>query len=492
MKKHFDLRTLAKAALGSSAMLLGFFASSANMQAQVTLFGTPSNFDVYNDTGRDAHGFEVELQGIKSTDLAGVWSASRYPYTIITTANGIIIHYASPYVNGQYQVGTVVPATFSPTFGHSCVLGAIAGCEHYGYYFGYNAPRPTNVINRWLIDDPQNPGNLIPSPTAPVQVPIPTVSIVPPAQVGGAPAVVFEIPVPAPPVPEIPKPELQYGVAKWVKVLKNEVAKAVVVDDLLENNPVVPDDANAAQVETGWKLLQFNPHSANSGVLHNEAKLGSGSKAVVRKYEFYKYSGPVDPLNQKALCGGDGTCSAPLDGELGDYIGTQMAAANVGVSSLTVTRAGAGSGTVTGTNINCGSSCSSPLALGTVVTLTAKPDSKSSFNGWTGDCVSTQLTCTITISAENNVTANFTLLPTSGGGGGGSVAAYKISISKNGKGTVTANPSAASYASGTVVTLTAVPDPGQPWVGWGGACSGTATTCSLTMNADKSVTANFR
>lgn len=474
-------------------MLLALLATPAKTQAQVTLFGTPSNFDVLNDTGKEAHGFEVELEGIKSTDLAGVWSASRYPYTIVTTATGIVIHYASPYVNGQYQVTTIIPATFAPTLGHSCVLGAIPGCEHYGYYFGYNAPRPTNVINRWLIDDPQNPGNLIPSPGGAVQVPIPTVSIIPPAQVGQAPAIAFEIPVPPPPAPEIPQPELQYGVAKWVKVLKNEVARAVIVDDLLENNPVVPDDANAAQVETGWKLLQYNPHSSNSGVLHSEAKLGQGSKAVVRKYEFYKYSGPLDPLNQKALCGGDGLCTAPLDGELGDYIGTQMAAANVGVSSLTVTKAGTGSGSVSGTNINCGSSCSTQLPVGTVVTLTVKPDSKSTFTGFSGDCASAQTTCTFTITGENNVTANFTLTPTAGGGGGGgAVSSYRLSISKNGKGSVTANPSAASYASGTVVTLTAVPDAGQPWIGWSGACTGTATTCSLTMNSDKSVTANFR
>jgi DNA-binding beta-propeller fold protein YncE len=69
---------------------------------------------------------------------------------------------------------------------------------------------------------------------------------------------------------------------------------------------------------------------------------------------------------------------------------------------------------------------------------------------------------------------------------------FKISVSKNGKGTVTTSPTGTSFPIGTVVTLTATPDPGQPWVGWGGACSGTATTCSLTMNSDKSVTANFR
>jgi len=69
---------------------------------------------------------------------------------------------------------------------------------------------------------------------------------------------------------------------------------------------------------------------------------------------------------------------------------------------------------------------------------------------------------------------------------------FKISVSKNGKGTVTTSPTGTSFLIGTVVTLRATPDPGQPWVGWGGACSGTATTCSLTMNSDKSVTANFR
>ena len=80
-----------------------------------------------------------------------------------------------------------------------------------------------------------------------------------------------------------------------------------------------------------------------------------------------------------------------------------------------------------------------------------------------------------------------------GGGGGGSTAGpFKITTSKTGKGTVTANPNAATYASGTVVVLTATPDPGSPWVGWAGACAGTATTCTLTMTSDKSVTANFK
>lgn len=42
------------------------------------------------------------------------------------------------------------------------------------------------------------------------------------------------------------------------------------------------------------------------------------------------------------------------------------------------------------------------------------------------------------------------------------------------------------------MTLTAVPDPGSAWTGWGGACSGTALTCTVSMTKATSVQANFR
>lgn len=49
-----------------------------------------------------------------------------------------------------------------------------------------------------------------------------------------------------------------------------------------------------------------------------------------------------------------------------------------------------------------------------------------------------------------------------------------------------------SYPSGTVVTLTAGPDPGGNFIGWGGDCSGFGTSdCTLTIDSAKSVTAVF-
>lgn len=69
---------------------------------------------------------------------------------------------------------------------------------------------------------------------------------------------------------------------------------------------------------------------------------------------------------------------------------------------------------------------------------------------------------------------------------------FSVAVTKtgNGGGTVTASPAGPLYTPGTVVTLTATPDAGSTFGGWSGDCSGTAS-CTLTMNANKSVQATF-
>src|SRR2546425_241233 len=68
-----------------------------------------------------------------------------------------------------------------------------------------------------------------------------------------------------------------------------------------------------------------------------------------------------------------------------------------------------------------------------------------------------------------------------------------------GSGTVTSNPPgincgvtcSAAYDSGTVVTLTATPATGSTFTGWSGCDAVSGTTCTVTMSAARSVTANF-
>jgi len=58
-------------------------------------------------------------------------------------------------------------------------------------------------------------------------------------------------------------------------------------------------------------------------------------------------------------------------------------------------------------------------------------------------------------------------------------------------GTITRNPVGPTYPSGTVVTLTAVPNSGYTFTGWSVDLTGSVNPATITMNSDKSVTAVF-
>jgi hypothetical protein len=75
-----------------------------------------------------------------------------------------------------------------------------------------------------------------------------------------------------------------------------------------------------------------------------------------------------------------------------------------------------------------------------------------------------------------------------------------VSTAGPGSGSVTSSPPGIScgadctesYAAGTVVTLTAEPEPSSTFEGWsGGSCSGTSLVCQLTMDTARSATATF-
>ncbi|HYH28002.1 MAG TPA: hypothetical protein VEA19_04390, partial [Actinomycetota bacterium] len=155
--------------------------------------------------------------------------------------------------------------------------------------------------------------------------------------------------------------------------------------------------------------------------------------------------------------------------------------------SLSVSKDGTGDGTVTSSpsGINCGGTCSASYDHGTEVTLTPTGDGTSIFTGWSGACTGSS-SCVVTMSEARSVTATF--------------ARVTLSLTKSSRGTVTSNPAGISCATGclsasanfapnTSVTLTA--SGATVIVGtysWGGACSGSSTTCVVTMDQAKSVT----
>jgi hypothetical protein len=160
---------------------------------------------------------------------------------------------------------------------------------------------------------------------------------------------------------------------------------------------------------------------------------------------------------------------------------------------LTVATVGTGAGSVQSqpTGIQCPSTCVSTFPAGTLVTLTATPAAGSVFGGWSGACTGTSPTCTVSMSAAASATASFSAV----------VASYPLTAAATGAGTgtITSSPAgiacptncSVNFPAGTVVTLTAAPTGTSLFAGWGGACSGTATTCTVTTSAAQSVSAMF-
>ena len=68
---------------------------------------------------------------------------------------------------------------------------------------------------------------------------------------------------------------------------------------------------------------------------------------------------------------------------------------------------------------------------------------------------------------------------------------YTLSTSVNGSGTITLNPAEGSYSSGTVVTCTATPQTGWLFSNWTGDLTGATNPQTITMSANKSITAVF-
>ena len=70
-------------------------------------------------------------------------------------------------------------------------------------------------------------------------------------------------------------------------------------------------------------------------------------------------------------------------------------------------------------------------------------------------------------------------------------ATHELTMSAGANGRVSPLPGTYSYLSGATVTVTATPDEGYRIASWGGDCSGTATTCVLTMNAARTASVTF-
>jgi hypothetical protein len=317
-----------------------------------SVIGFLGNFDVINDTGSTAHGFEIDLEGLHSNQITDTFggvgrgfpsgrgfdpltSVQRYGAPTITEySNGLVfgtkVTYMGLYNGANWDYGTPSGTFITP--GDNCWSGGGVGygastpCDHFGVGTTGNA---TKTTYSWLLETATQ-GVLS---NGVVNLPAPTWSVTPSPVVGAPPVVGAQIQAPAPAM------EAQFGEAIWVKVFTTELEKAIGLEELVGGNPKVEQ----AVTEVEWQLLQTDPNNPRSGQLESGygAPVGPLAASILRRYEFYKYSGEYSSEDHQALVSSD---SHPLDSEIGTYMGAQNAAVNLNAVPLPPALALLGSG----------------------------------------------------------------------------------------------------------------------------------------------------
>jgi photosystem II stability/assembly factor-like uncharacterized protein len=118
---------------------------------------------------------------------------------------------------------------------------------------------------------------------------------------------------------------------------------------------------------------------------------------------------------------------------------------------------------------------------GTQVSLKATPDNDYRFSLWSGDVFQgheKDNPLTITMDSNKSITANF-------------IRQYTLTLASGSGGTTDPTPGSYKYDTGTQVTLIAKANSGYKFSGWSGDVSGSTNPIIITMDSNKSITANF-
>ena len=305
--------------------------------AGAATFGSLANFDVVNDTGKPAWGFEIEIEDSQydhAGTLSSVFGYDRV-FSFISPDPGAVVRFGKPTIDyiagfgarivyGGLIGGISTPSAPFVTSGESCWPGANANwtatsCDHFGVST-YGAPAKTTYS--WLVDN--GSGAL-----AKQAVGVPAVNFVftppPPPPVGqpAPPPAVVQAVIQAPVVADNPRAN-----AFWVKMVKTTVGENIDLGDLLGGNhpgarPEIAALQEAPEIEIEWQVLQIGKVDEVSKSVDM-----NGDPAAVWRFQFYKYLGSmddegiIDPKTDEIPVGNT------LNPYVGAFVGQQIAGFN--------------------------------------------------------------------------------------------------------------------------------------------------------------------
>ena len=488
-------------------------------------YGSINNFDTVNDTGHVCHGFEIEIEDCTSLDVSYTYNYNHYGAPRFEQDDSIPGHpkcrirwESKKNADGSWAAYTAIPTgPIAPTNGHMFTNPSVNfGGEHFGVGFK-KAVGP--VLYHWLIDN--GSGALVRGGA--VQVSTPTFTYYPPvaAQPAQVVAVIAPPPPPAPPVK-------QFGKAVWVKEIKTTTHNnnKVKLRDLVSDDPADPNDKNwknnePDEIEVEWRILQkknvVGDAGPNAELAGAPEDLPDGDEVVTRRYEFYKYVGPLDAESGEAKAdevGADGIHGTGMrtyndhmvGGEwvavtkdmatfevVGEFTGSQMAAVDVNEPVGLIDHVGEG-------KVNAA------FAPRAVVVEGALPFACShngavppgmTFNDVTGVLSGTpsasgsyQFSVTASDGINPDVQKNYTMNVAAVGAALPAQYLLDTTAAPVGTGTTTGD---GSFAPGSNATVTATPAVGFKFLHWtdDGVIVSTNLSYTLAMDVNHSLVANF-
>jgi len=339
--------------LRPTLLAVAIAAVATPFSAGASVIGPLANFDVVNDTGKPAYGFEIEIEdaSFDHTKITSVFGLNRNfspwgPLGVVRFGQTVITDI--PGVGVKITYGGTIGAVSTPsgvfnTPGESCWPGANANwqanpCDHYGVS---TIGQPAFTRYSWLVESSPGSGTLVKQQSG-----IPAVAFVytPPAPppAPGEPAVPAAVNIQihaVAPNPEQPENIDLWGEPFWIKTFTTKVDHEIDLGDLLRGD----DDQEAAEVETEWSIFQLAPagHVGANEAKEVDLELAENDKSVIRRYEFYKYTGLLNiDGSGEVMCDGDEAldhrCDSPFGNvpginDLGDFVGAQMAGVNLDV-----------------------------------------------------------------------------------------------------------------------------------------------------------------
>ncbi len=274
------------------------------------------------------------------------------------------------------------------------------------------------------------------------------------------------------------------GVLSTCKVTMSEArtVKAIFTSEglaLLKVKIIGSGKGKVASIPTG---INCEPSCEHNFSLNQSVELVQGAE---EGSSFVKWGGD---------CSGTGVCNVTMSAT--KEVTAEFKSNVTPKFKLKVTKIGSGTGEVTGPGIACPGDCEEEFTEGEEPELKAKATGESEFVKWGSACTGSASTCKVAMTANKEATAEFK-----------STAAkpkFKLKVTRTGSGAssgkVTSLPAGiicpstceAEFEESKEVTLEEGLTGEAEFVKWGGACTGTAKTCKVTMTAAKEVTAEFK